>query len=76
MTAAHCLVNRWPSMIRIVIGEHNWNENYETNNTDVFDVASIKIHPFYDSNTGKFRFKLNVNWTTPPRTARISGLKS
>ena len=59
-------------MIRIVIGEHNWNENYETNNTDVFDVASIKIHPFYDSNTGRFKFE----WTTPPRTARISGLKS
>ena len=57
LTAAHCLVNRWPSMIRIVIGEHNWNENYETNNTDVFDVASIKIHPFYDRYTGKFRFK-------------------
>jgi len=38
-------------MIRIVIGEHNWDESYETNNTDVFDVASIKIHPFYDSNT-------------------------
>ena len=54
LTAAHCLVNKWPSMINVLLGEHNWEDISETNNTDVLTVASIKIHPFYDSSTGTY----------------------
>ncbi|XP_041976362.1 venom serine protease-like [Aricia agestis] len=51
VTAAHCVVNKSPNDIGVIVGEHNTSTGTETTATQGFLVKTITIHPqFTQSN--------------------------
>ncbi|KAJ9578624.1 hypothetical protein L9F63_005114, partial [Diploptera punctata] len=51
LTAAHCLVNRIPANVGVLIGEHNIATGTETNSTKLLRAELLIGHPDYDSAT-------------------------
>ncbi|XP_043266812.1 venom serine protease 34-like [Venturia canescens] len=51
LTAAHCVLNRDPSKIGILIGDHDLSKGSETNASKVLRVDTYDINPFYNNLT-------------------------
>ena len=48
LTAAHCLKDIQPFMIRAVVGDHDWRTINDSNYTKVFKIKEIIRHPQYN----------------------------
>ena len=57
MTAAHCTKGESASGIQVLLGEHNYNDNSETQMLRM-DIASIVDHPDYNHRTTNYDFSL------------------
>merc|ERR1712142_109104 len=57
MTAAHCTKGESASGIQVLLGEHNYNDNSETE-TLRMNIASIIDHPDYNHQTTNYDFSL------------------
>lgn len=51
LTAAHCLVNRLPKNVGILIGDHDISNASETNSTKLLRAEHFIGHPNYNTNT-------------------------
>ena len=72
LTAAHCVQRKSHKFIQVVLGDHDWTDNYETRafRSDVLQVIS---HPFFGSRTtfdndfALLRLKTPVDWDRYPK---------
>lgn len=53
MTAAHCLTGRSSGGLKVVVGDHDTTVTTDTASSVVHDVAELKIHESYNSDTNK-----------------------
>ncbi|XP_064102992.1 trypsin-like isoform X2 [Macrobrachium nipponense] len=51
LTAAHCVQAESFASMRVVIGEHNWNDTTETTIAQRRAIVQIMVHPDFDSTT-------------------------
>lgn len=49
LTAVQCVQNKSLDDLRVVVGEHNWNDDTETTVTERLEVSEVVIHPNYTS---------------------------
>lgn len=66
MTAAHCVVNKDVSELKVRVGEHDTSTEAETSSTRTLNVLKIIPHPAYDSTTNEndialVRTKISLN---------------
>jgi len=72
LTAAHCVQRKSHKFIQVVLGDHDWTDNYETRafRSDVLEIIS---HPFFGSRTtfdndfALLRLKTPVDWARYPK---------
>ena len=50
LTAAHCTIIQFPSGIKVVVGEHNWQLGGD--GEQYIPVESVLLHPLYNSTNG------------------------
>lgn len=47
VTAAHCLLKRSPSEVRLLVGEHNYDDRFDTPYARLYNLQWFNPHPGY-----------------------------
>lgn len=60
VTAAHCLQNRSPNLVRLLVGEHDYNVGWDTQYSRLYNLRWFNVHPGYSGDNNDIALVLTA----------------